>query len=303
MNLNDLFRKTDAYWVRYSEYEYREQDKDGELFLLPQAASKVSVYDPIKIADTLVVDALNVGLLCMRKKPVEIKKEAIRDFTANYGLLGFMTALPTTPDFTDYDYVYLPKNRFIKAETMDANEYADMFFPFDKPDFLKAKDRAEYRTTLDPNDREQAALFLTFGESPMALNMETRRGYGERYDWLCNQFIDWAYSLCAAAFYYEEKDETERELHRRAMKAFGGIAPHYHIALYDDKPTLVWDFHSLLQTIQIIFSFALTDGERPLRICKHCLKAFLAQDSRSLYCSPECKNKHNVGKSRGKGKA
>jgi hypothetical protein len=84
------------------------------------------------------------------------------------------------------------------------------------------------------------------------------------------------------------------------MKAFGGIAPHYRVALYDDKPTLVWDFHSLLQTIQIIFSFALTDGERPLRICKNCAKAFLAQDSRSLYCSLECKNKYNVGKSRNK---
>jgi hypothetical protein len=298
MSLNDLFRKTDAYWVRYDDYAYREHG--GELFLLPTVGSNVSVYDPLKVADALIVDALNIGLLCIRKQPLETKKEAIRDFAVKYGLLGFMTALPTTPDFTDYDYVYLPKNRFIKTETMDANAYVDMFFPFDKPGFLKTANQAEYHVMLDHNDREQTALALTFGDSSMALNMETRRGYGERYEWLSDQFIDWAYSLCAATFYYEEKDETERELHRRAMKAFGGIAPHYRVALYGDKPTLVWDFHSLLQTIQIIFSFALTDGERPIRICKNCSKAFLAQDARSLYCSPACKNKYNVGKSRNK---
>ena len=30
-----------------------------------------------------------------------------------------MTALPTTPSFMDYEAVYLPKNHFIKAETME----------------------------------------------------------------------------------------------------------------------------------------------------------------------------------------
>ena len=45
MNLHDLFHKTDAYWVRYSEYECREMG--GEVFVLPTAASQVSVYDPL----------------------------------------------------------------------------------------------------------------------------------------------------------------------------------------------------------------------------------------------------------------
>ena len=30
-----------------------------------------------------------------------------------------MTALPTTPSFMDYEAVYLPKNHFIKEESME----------------------------------------------------------------------------------------------------------------------------------------------------------------------------------------
>ncbi|MDR0904569.1 MAG: hypothetical protein LBN00_00105, partial [Oscillospiraceae bacterium] len=74
------------------------------------------------------------------------------------------------------------------------------------------------------------------------------------------------------------------------------------VALYDDKPQLVWDFHSLLQTVQMVFSFALTDEQKPLRSCRHCTKVFLAQDARATFCSHECKNRHNVYKSRGKKK-
>ena len=60
------------------------------------------------------------------KPPEEIKKVAIRNFAAQYGLFGLMMALPTTPNFAGYDFVYLPKICFVKAETMHANEYAVM---------------------------------------------------------------------------------------------------------------------------------------------------------------------------------
>ena len=48
------------------------------------------------------------------------------------------------------------------------------------------------------------------------------------------------------------------------MAAFGGIAPSYHIELLE-KPTIYWDFHSLLLGIQMMFSFMLVDEARPLR--------------------------------------
>ena len=78
----------------------------------------------------IVLDAIDIGRMGMSKKPdVEIQT-VIRQFAMKYGMFGLMTALPTTPDFMEYEAVYLPKNHFIKAETMATEEYLELFFPF-----------------------------------------------------------------------------------------------------------------------------------------------------------------------------
>lgn len=73
----------------------------------------------------------------MNRAGDETVQQAVMDFVSLYGLLGLMTALPTTPSFMDYEAVYLPKNHFIKSESMKADEYTSLFFPFGKPDFVK----------------------------------------------------------------------------------------------------------------------------------------------------------------------
>lgn len=93
----------------------------------------------------------------------------------------------------------------------------------------------------------------------------------------------------------------QRLLMQQGMEAFGGIAPTYRIALLD-KPTIVWDFHSLMLGIQMMFSFMLTDSDKPIRLCRHCTQAFVASRPSAVFCSPQCKNKHNVYKSRAKDK-
>lgn len=96
-------------------------------------------------------------------------------------------------------------------------------------------------------------------------------------------------------------DENERNLYRQGMAVFGGIAPTYHIELLD-KPTIVWEFHSLLLGIQMMFSFMLTDDNSTLKVCKHCGSAFVVTRSNMEFCSPQCKNQYNVYKSRAKKK-
>ncbi len=292
--MNNLFQRTSSHWVKYSEYAYK-QGGDGIMYLTPTPKAKPAVYDPLRDADTMVLDALNVGMLAMKRAGEDKLKKAVFEFVSQYGLLGFMTALPTTPQFMDYEAVYLPKNHFVREETMSAKDYVSLFFPFNKPDFQKD----EYTAQWNVNDRDMIALAMTMGNLPMAMNMSFQRDYAERYDWLIRQFKDFAFSLCASIFYYEEPDEGDRDRHRDAMMAFVGVAPTYHIALYD-KPTIVWDFHSLLLGIQMMFSFMVTDDDRPLRICRHCMKAFAATHTNSAFCNPQCKNKHNVYKSRGK---
>ena len=115
---------------------------------------------------------------------------------------------------------------------------------------------------------------------------------------------NWVFIFSTSFLYYEDYDtidEDTRNLYRQSMAAFDGNAPSYHIALLD-KPTIVWDFHSLLLGIQMMFSFMLTDEKTPLRLCRHCMKVFVASRPSNQFCSPECKNRHNVYKNRAKKK-
>ena len=288
--MKNLFEQASSYWVRYDRYELKE-GMDGVLYVTAAPDATPKVYNPLENPEQLVLDALNVGLLSMGRKSEEVIRQGVMDFVNKYGLLGFMTALPTTPQFMDYEAVYIPKNQYIREETMATGKYLNLFYPFDQLDLVKKGIESGWNIN---NDKTMQALALTFSEQPMAMNMSFQRQYAERYDWLAAQFKDWAFHLLTSIFYYEDdsglKDDAKQAL-KLSMAAFGGMAPTYHIALFD-KPTIVWDFHSLLLGIQMMFSFMLTDKDKPMKLCKHCQKAFVESGESDLFCSSKCKEQH-----------
>ena len=298
--MNNLFKRTSYSWVRYSDYEWKKA-ADGVLYLTPTKTAQPEIYDPLKNAESIVLDGLSIGHMCMKKQSDEEIQKALREFALKYGLLGLMTALPTTPNFMDYKADYLPKNHFIRKETMETEDYLCLFFPFDKPDVVKNGVNTMWSME---NDRTMMALTMTMSDKPLAVNMGFQREYAERFDWMKQQFTDWNFTFATSVLYYEDYetlDEDRRNFFRQSMAAFDGIAPSYHIALLD-KPTIIWDFHSLLTGIQMMFIFMLTDEQNPLRLCRHCMNAFVASRPSAIFCSPQCKNRHNVYKSRAKNK-
>lgn len=298
--MSNLFQKTSSNWVRYDKYEWKE-DKEGTLYIIPSPDAKVSLYNPLKDSEQMVLKAVNLGLMCMDKNNTQERlQNAVMDFVTGYGLLGFMTALPTTPDFIIYHAVYLPKNHFIKEESMTTEKYLSYFFPFDKIDFVKKGMKSSWNT----DDVQMMALIRTMKNKPQAVMMSFQKEYAERYDWLVTLFKDWAFTFMSSFLYYQDfdmLDDMQKNLYRQGMATFGGIAPTYHIELLD-RPTIVWDFHSLLLGVQMMFSFMLTDEKSSLKVCKHCGKAFVAGRPNSVFCSGRCKNQYNVYKSRAKDK-
>lgn len=295
----ELLKHIRGQWVRYDAYEIKE-DASGQRYVTPAPDARPEIFDPMQNANAMVIDALNIGLKCMNHKNEMEIEAAVMAFVANYGLLGLMTALPTTPDFMDYESVYFMKNQFIKEETLPVKDYVDLFFPFEKLSLTKKTAESRWNIT----DPTMIALAMTMQDKPMAVSMGFQREYAERYDWLIRQFKDWAFIFSGCYFYNQDKDSADAqtlELYRKGMAAFDGIAPSYHIALLD-KPTLIWDFQSLQRMIQMTLSLMLTDDEHALRMCKHCGKAFVAGRTNTLFCSPQCKNQHNVYKSRAKAK-
>ena len=298
--MSNLFQKTGSNWVRYDKYEWKE-DKEGTLYIIPSPDAKVSLYNPLKDSEQMVLKAVNLGLMCMDKNNTQERlQNAVMDFVTGYGLLGFMTALPTTPDFITYHAVYLPKNHFIKEESMTTEKYLSYFFPFDKIDFVKKGMESSWNT----DDVQMMALIMTMKNKPQAVMMSFQKEYAERYDWLVTLFKDWAFTFMSSFLYYQDfdmLDDMQKNLYRQGMAAFGGITSTYHIELLD-RPTIVWDFHSLLLGVQMMFSFMLTDEKSSLKVCKHCGKAFVAGRPNSVFSSGRCKNQYNVYKSRAKDK-
>ena len=287
--MNNLFAQSRSHWVRYDRYEIKT-GKDGKRYITPEKTAKPDVYNPLKESSEMVLEALNVGMLMMNRSPEDEVEKAILAFVTHYGLLGLMTALPTTPSFMDYEAVYLPKNHFIKEESMATEDYLALFYPFDKLDVVKKGVESSWNVS---GDNMMIALTMTFMDEPMAKNMSFQREYAEPYDWVAQQFKDWAFTLFTTKFYYERKnspDAETRELYEQGMAAFEDNAPTYHLELRD-RPTLVWDFHSLLLNVKLLIFLALTDENNPLKVCRKCGKPFIASKPADKYCSEDCRGK------------
>lgn len=294
----NLFANSSSNWVKYDKYEWKKAD-NGTLYITPTEDAKPSLYNPVKEYQDMVLAAINIGTLAMKEEPKESLQASIIDFACNYGLLGLMTALPTTPEFITYEAVYLPKNHFIREESLSTEKYLSYFFPFDNIDFVKHGVESSWST----DSSEMIALIMAMKNKPQAVLMSFQKEYAERYDWLVKEFSDWAFTFTTSFLYYmdyDSLDEQTKKLYRQGMSAFGGISPTYHISLAENAPVIVWNFHSLLVMIQMCFSFMLTDSDCDMKLCKHCGRAFIASRKGNEFCSPKCKNQYNVYKTRAK---
>ena len=105
----------------------------------------------------------------MHKAPEDELKSMVLRFINSYGFLGFMTALPTTAEFITYESVYLPKNHFIKEESLSTESYLDYFYPFDKMDFHKKG--VESSWLVSDKDGIAGSFFTIFSISDMLFSV------------------------------------------------------------------------------------------------------------------------------------
>ena len=211
--MKNLFEHTSSPWIRYSSYEYRTAE-DGTLYIVVSKDAKPEMYNPMKDAESLVLAAVNIGLQFMHKAPEDELKSMVLRFINSYGFLGFMTALPTTAEFITYESVYLPKNHFIKEESLSTESYLDYFYPFDKMDFHKKGVESSWSVS----DKDGIAIALATGKNPQAVTMSFQKEYAERYDWLVKEFSDWAFTFTTSFLYYldyDRLDEQTKNLYRQ----------------------------------------------------------------------------------------
>lgn len=125
-------------WPCFSEYEIVTAP-NGSRYIRPTEESYPVPFHYVKEKESMVIDAINVGMLVLGKKSEAVIEKAVLDFVTKYGLLGLMTALPSSPDFMDYEVTFLPKNRFIRERSMKTDAYQKLFFPFHNLQKMRAK--------------------------------------------------------------------------------------------------------------------------------------------------------------------
>ena len=298
--MKHFFEHANSHWVRYSDYEITE-DENKVAYITPANDAVPEIYDPLKDVENMVLDAVNIGQMSIGKRPKIDVEMAVLDFVKKYGLLGIMTAIPTTAEFMNYDTVYLTRNPVIDADSMLTDKYMEYFFPFGQPDIIKSQNGV---TLNIAGDVSMMALALTMSDRPVAFGAEFQKEYAERIDWIIRIMRDLSFVFITSFLYYndfEKLSDSQKDIYRKSIAIFDGIAPTYHVELLD-TPTMVWDFNSLLTVVRTMFYLLLTDKKTPLRLCKHCQEPFIASRPSAVFCSPACKNRYNVYKSRGRNK-
>ena len=169
---------------------------------------------------------MDAGRLFFGKKATEREQEAgILRFVHRYGLLGFITALPTTPKFMDYEKVYLPKNHFIREEALETHAYLDYFFPFKKLNIYKRGKAFQWEVD---GDTDSKALALTFLNEPDAMSMSFQKEYAEPLEWIAKALKDLTFPFITSKYFYEEADasmRTKRGLWRKVLRPSAALHP------------------------------------------------------------------------------
>jgi hypothetical protein len=284
MNIRDFFEKTSSDWVRYSKYEIKE--KDGREYITPAADSKIELYNPLDSVEDLVVNALNVGmLLCIGELDTQNTHDMLISFAQSYGLLGFMTAIPLNGNFMEYPHVYFGRNAFFDVDMMETREYLQLFQPFG----IKEG---------QPRDGFSLPVTLITGKT-LEYSIVFSRNYSERTDWFEGILKEFYMHFAACKAYEGTDNPALKDAFADTISGFSEYGLGFRMGI-DGKPTMIWDFNSLKMVIETIYAFLISAADTPLRMCKHCGKAFYAKHGRSEFCSGRCRNQFNVYKSRGK---
>ena len=75
--MNNLFAQSRSHWVRYDRYEIKT-GKDGKRYITPEKTAKPDIYNPLKESSEMVLEALNVGMLMMNRRPEDVVEKAER---------------------------------------------------------------------------------------------------------------------------------------------------------------------------------------------------------------------------------
>lgn len=276
--------ETSPFCYVYSKYKIEEIN--GKKYVMSEESATKKTISITEHIDDLLIETLNIG-----KK--EFFKETIQDFEllnyyAKYGSFGFMIDLAINKFFILDEKVAVRDSFYINRKEnidfMNIEEYLNFFFPkLNKREISslikKCKDVAS-------DTRKEDYLTSIINEYLI---------YSEHYAEPVELILNYARSL------YKNLISTLDNKPLTIKLPFLSVnhLEHKIDDLYYNN-SFGFTINYLKQAIDISYAMQMAQDIRLLKICNFCEKAFIANNPKAEYDTPQCKNKANVYKSRGK---
>lgn len=295
----------EAFWAKFDNYEIVEIN--NESYIKPLRNAEEDPYNLFNVSSELLVDFLLIGkevaenwdhrdIYCEIKSKDKKYQYLVLEFVNKYGMLGEITYMPLNDNFVYDGKIYL-QGEFKKKE-LSLEEYLKIFFVnSDNIDFdnkltkddlnsLYGKQGIETRDYLDRLDEYALTFSENYCEKISRILVYSKLMY--------DTFSD-------MEKYFWKESEEQRDIYKHFLSNFRPCNLAFEIN-YSDKAILRWNFNSLKQAIETILALNITNDRKDVKLCKRCLKPFIAKNLNSDYCSASCRNVANVYKSRAKNK-
>lgn len=284
MNVN-LKLETANFCYVYSKYKV--ETVKNQKYILPDKNATKEVINITENIDTILVETLNLGKKIFYEEDVEDFE--LLEFVSKYGLFGFMADLPINKYYILDDEVAIRDPFYINykdgVDLIKIEEYLKFFLPnLTKKEIQNLIKRC--KNELHSNTKKETYLTSILNEYLI---------YSNNYAEPVNMILNYARSLYKNLYATIEHKPVEIFL---PFLSANNLTHNLEDLYYNNS--FGFTINYLKQGIDTYYAMQVAQDVRLLKLCNFCHKAFIANNPKAEYDTPQCKNKANVYKSRKK---
>lgn len=270
----------------YVYSKYKIEEINGKRYVMPEERATKKAISITEHIDDLLIETLNIGKKQFFKEPIEDFE--LLNYYAKYGSFGFMIDLAINKYFVLDEKVAVRDpfyiNRKENVDFINTEEYLKFFLP--KLNKREINSLIKKCKDVSSNNRKEDYLTSILNEYLI---------YSEHYAEPLELVLNYARSLYKHFYWALDNKHLTMKLPFLSVNHL----EHKVEDLYYNN-SFGFTINYLKQAIDISYSMQMAQDVRLLKICNFCEKAFIANNPKAEYDTPQCKNKANVYKSRGK---
>ncbi len=284
MNVN-LKLETANFCYVYNKYKVETIKK--QKYILPDKNATKKVINITENIDTILVETLNLGKKVFYEENIEDFE--LLEFVSKYGLFGFMADLPINRYYILDDEVAIRDPFYINykdgVDLLKTEEYLKFFLPnLTKKEIQNLIKKC--KNELHSNTKKETYLTSVLNEYLI---------YSNNYAEPINMILSYARSLYKNLYATIEHKPVEIFL---PFLSANNLTHNLEDLYYNNS--FGFTINYLKQGIDTYYAIQVAQDVRLLKLCNFCHKAFIANNPKAEYDTPQCKNKANVYKSRKK---